>query len=451
MIVRGVKMLAYPTSRHQDSTNLQCIKLQPYSSRATMPTPIELALSTLLPTVSFLPPELLALANSLLSQSRAKAAHLKPEEEIGRIYACAHIACQRLAKRLELDVEKPKPPVKPSVYKKLYAFLDGVLGTPKTHPRGVEGRRRDALNGEGTPSSKTSTSKPTTPSTSAATPTSGKRKRAIEEDEAEETPRQSTKEEKDVDGLPASATTLARSICKSTSTSKAAPHILVGARAGKAEIESRAAPPQAEPESGSKRRRKTPQSARSTKSPKVAAPTVTKIEIKWPALILALHTITCARMRGLPTLDSSVQAMKREGMEEVSDGYVGGKRQLEKDIDFYILEAEDGGWLEMEWYTNIPEGIEDWQDEAEPDEEEEEETPKKSKRPSKTPLRRKEKHGGKEAMDIGGGRINAAGLEYGLHTMFQPAVDWLSEESREEYRVWNKEILREIEGIEAGG
>ncbi|KAF7191775.1 hypothetical protein HII31_06820 [Pseudocercospora fuligena] len=418
-----------------------------------MPTAIELALSTLLPTVSFLPPELLALANSLLSQSRAKAAHLKPEEEIGRSYACAHIACQRLAKRLELDVEKPKPPVKPSVYKKLYAFLDGVLGTPKTPTRGEGGRRRDALNGEGTPS-KTPASKPTTPSKSAATPASGKRKRVIEEDEAEKTPRQNTNEEEDVDGLPASIATIGRSICKSTSTSKAAPHILVGARAVKAEIESRAAPPQTEPESGSKRRRKTPQSAKSTKSAKVAAPTGTKIKIKWPALILALHTITCARMRSLPISDSSVHAMKREGMEEVAEGYVGGKRQLERDIGFYILEAEDSGWMELEWYTNIPEGIEDWQDEKEDEEAEEDEqedTPRKSKRPSKTPLRRKEKHGGKEAMDIDGGRINAAGLEYGLGTMFQPAVDWLSEERREEYRVWKRGILKEIEAIEAGG
>lgn len=420
-----------------------------------MPTPIELALSTLLPTVSFLPPELLALSNSLLSQSRAKAAHLKPEEEIGRSYACAHIACQRLAKRLELDVEKPKPPVKPSVYKKLYAFLDGVLGTPKTPTRGVEGRRRDALNGEGTPS-KTPTSKTTTPSKSAVTPTSGKRKRAIGEDGAEKTPRQSTGEEQDIDGLPASVTTIVRTICKSTSTSKAAPHILVGSRAVKAEIESRAAPPQTEPESGSKRRRKTPQSAKSTKSAKVAAPAETKIEIKWTALILALHTITCARMRGLPISDSSVHAMKRDGMEEVAQSYEGGKRQLERDIGFYILEAEDSGWLEMEWYTNIPEGIQEWQDDGELDEEvegedEEEQTPRKSKRPSKTPLRRKEKHGGKEAMDIDGGRINAAGLEYGLGTMFQPAVDWLSEERREEYGIWKRGILKGIEEIEAGG
>ncbi|EME81609.1 uncharacterized protein MYCFIDRAFT_99649, partial [Pseudocercospora fijiensis CIRAD86] len=366
---------------------------------------IELALTTLLPTVSFLPPELLTLANSLLSQSRAKAAHLKPEEEIGRSYACAHIACQRLAKRLELDIDKPKPPVKPNVYKKLYAFLDDVLGTPKTPTRGN-----------------------VTPGKNATTLSSGKRKRAIEEDEAEKTPRQSTSEEQDIDGLPSSVATLVRTICQSTSTSKAAPHIFVGARAVKAEIESRAAPPQTEPESRSKRRRKTPQSAKSAKSapPPPSEVPETKPEIKWPALILALHTITCARMRGLPISNSDVHTMKREALEKVLEShYAGaGKKELETDLGFYILEAEDSGWLEMEWYENIPEGG-------------------------------KEKGGGKEGREVEGGggggrrRGNAAGLEYGLGTMFSPEVDWLSEERREEFRAWKEGILKRIEGIEA--
>jgi origin recognition complex subunit 6 len=42
-----------------------------------------------------LPPELVELASSLLAQSRTKASNLKAEEEIGRTYACANIACER--------------------------------------------------------------------------------------------------------------------------------------------------------------------------------------------------------------------------------------------------------------------------------------------------------------------------------------------------------------------
>jgi len=53
-------------------------------------------LLSLLPTISLpLPPELINLAVSLLAQSRSKAANLKPDEEIARGYACAHITCER--------------------------------------------------------------------------------------------------------------------------------------------------------------------------------------------------------------------------------------------------------------------------------------------------------------------------------------------------------------------
>lgn len=42
-----------------------------------------------------LPQSLVDLAGSLLAQSRFKASTLKAEEEVARLYACAHIACDR--------------------------------------------------------------------------------------------------------------------------------------------------------------------------------------------------------------------------------------------------------------------------------------------------------------------------------------------------------------------
>lgn len=58
--------------------------------------PVEQALATLVPTHAVdLPQELLSLALSLVAQSRAFSASLKPEEEIARPYACAEIACKR--------------------------------------------------------------------------------------------------------------------------------------------------------------------------------------------------------------------------------------------------------------------------------------------------------------------------------------------------------------------
>jgi origin recognition complex subunit 6 len=61
-----------------------------------MSRPIEQALNNLIPRhPGTLPPELIELARSLLAQSRMKASTLKAEEEIGRTYACANIACER--------------------------------------------------------------------------------------------------------------------------------------------------------------------------------------------------------------------------------------------------------------------------------------------------------------------------------------------------------------------
>lgn len=61
-----------------------------------MSKPIEQALTGLVPTLNGpIPSELLNVAISLLAQSRSKASSLKPDEEIARTYACAHLACER--------------------------------------------------------------------------------------------------------------------------------------------------------------------------------------------------------------------------------------------------------------------------------------------------------------------------------------------------------------------
>jgi origin recognition complex subunit 6 len=57
---------------------------------------LEQALLSLMPAqADDLPPQLLQLAESLLAQSRQKASTLKAEEDIARLYACAHLACDR--------------------------------------------------------------------------------------------------------------------------------------------------------------------------------------------------------------------------------------------------------------------------------------------------------------------------------------------------------------------
>lgn len=57
---------------------------------------IEQALFSLMPTYGTdLPPSLADMAGSLLAQSRHRASTLKPDEEVARLYACAHLACDR--------------------------------------------------------------------------------------------------------------------------------------------------------------------------------------------------------------------------------------------------------------------------------------------------------------------------------------------------------------------
>ncbi|KAL7812541.1 origin recognition complex, subunit 6 [Trichoderma gracile] len=102
---------------------------------------VELALISLMPTYgSDLPPSLVESASSLLAQSRHLASTLKAEEEIARLYACAHIACNRLRIPLDLPTIEPRPPIPPKVYKRLYTHLDNVL--PNTSASGRRTRRQ---------------------------------------------------------------------------------------------------------------------------------------------------------------------------------------------------------------------------------------------------------------------------------------------------------------------
>ncbi|CAK3939296.1 origin recognition complex subunit 6 like [Lecanosticta acicola] len=408
-----------------------------------MPAPVELSLASLLPTVAFLPPDLISLANSLLSQSRSKAASLSRDEEIARTYACCHIACKRLENRLELEIGKPSPPVAPRVYNKLYGYLDGVLGRVNAGGKGggtpTRTPRKDvrSTSGNNTPGKENRTSV-RTPTTNAI-PSNAGTKRSHEE----------TTDQHDIPGF---AMPLARAVCKAIRAPAAAPHVLVGATAAVKELRGRVA----RREDGSNRkRRKTPQSAKSTRPTRSEEAEETVIaEGKWPALLVALCLLTAEKMKDQEDADmrkEAISAAKDACREKTVDTDL---RSIGKDVDFYRLEAEDSGWLDMEWFSNVPEDIisaeNDVDDAMDVDEDEVEEdvsTPmKKKKQPHKTPLRRKEKHGGKTADDLD--VVGPAGLLPGLGTMFQPAIDWLSEERRRDFAQWEKGIMKEIIAVE---
>lgn len=111
---------------------------------------IRIALASLFPASTQIPPRLLSAAESLLSISRQRAGHLKPDEEIARPHVCSEIACRRLRATLRLPNIRSGngAPCRPAVYKKLLTFFEKTLedveliGTPKGRktPTGTPGK-----------------------------------------------------------------------------------------------------------------------------------------------------------------------------------------------------------------------------------------------------------------------------------------------------------------------
>ncbi|PWW76799.1 hypothetical protein C7212DRAFT_357758 [Tuber magnatum] len=91
---------------------------------------LESTLSGLIPSlVGPVPPELIDLSASLITQSRNRISSLKPTEEGARVYVCAHIACDRLRKKLDLPAIEPRPPLVKKAYGALYNQFHKALTT----------------------------------------------------------------------------------------------------------------------------------------------------------------------------------------------------------------------------------------------------------------------------------------------------------------------------------
>ncbi|CAZ86255.1 unnamed protein product [Tuber melanosporum] len=91
---------------------------------------LESTLSGLIPSlVGPVPSELIDLSASLITQSRNRISSLKPVEEATRDYVCAHIACDRLRKKLDLPAIEPRPPLAKRAYGALYNQFHKALTT----------------------------------------------------------------------------------------------------------------------------------------------------------------------------------------------------------------------------------------------------------------------------------------------------------------------------------
>jgi len=425
-------------------------------------------LHTLLPTYSSgaFPEPLTDLATSLYAQSRSKGSALKPEEEIGRAYACAQLAAERcvgrivvaqlekawlditeastersiqddkqhnqlthmryisrLKQRLNLPKIESRPPCPPRVYKKLYQYLDHALcakeqppTTPKkpvnvpiTPTKSGTVRHARGLATPGTVRTPTRTTllrqlqQSGTPS----------RKRKFDEYTAVEGGKQA-------DGVPGWVAPTIRHLCMTFEVPEAVAHTFV-AVATLLQADSYI--------SNSPLAAARSQGRNSTDITRVHNTEEGKIA----GLVIAVLCVVIERITGETLNEEGKQLAVRELVALRKPGVTARKLgEVIGHIESYLHE-ESKGWMDMEWWKNISvsEDVEMEDSLGGENEDQEMRTDTTSGSRSRTAYKPFE-----------------GGLQGGLGTMMQDRIDWLSEERRQEYVEWKAGMMEKIEQIE---
>lgn len=166
-----------------------------------------------------------------------------------------------------------------------------------------------------------------------------------------------------------------------------------------------------------------------------------------PALMVVLTLY--ARKRLFDTDIEPIQFLiqRAQGIEAVRtlpEGFLQSDEEIMSDIQGFMAAAHAEDWLLGEWYTSLAADPVDELDDGNDEDEVITRSSGNGKSQAKTPLRRKEKHANRPEDESD----SAAGLKPGLGTMFQDAVDWLSEDRRDDYQSWKKQIYTSIERME---
>ncbi|TDZ74650.1 Origin recognition complex subunit 6 [Colletotrichum trifolii] len=360
---------------------------------------VEQTLLSLMPQHgSDLPLQLVDLAGSLLAQSRHRASTLKADEEVGRLYACAHIACDRLKIPLNLPPIEVRPPIPPRIYHRLYVHLDNILpnsalnrtpgknGTPRNRQRhGVDSPVRTPQ--RPTPSKEKTLAKYRNPN---VTPSKSTGKAAFPADKS---------------GLHFWIQPVIRYMCKETKHAHIAPTMLAGMEY-------------------------------------IVVPGGRRTRDGWvrgnlTALCGAIFYLVTQQYKELATSneDEDSYATKRQDIlsllqkarEEVDvrgldedEAWEGWSSTKPRDFDATVKEVGERDWLEADWYRSLGDVVE----------------------------------AGKAIADSRGEGADG-GFKMGpvrrADTMFQERYDYLSEKRRREYRIWKERILRRIDALEKEG
>ncbi|EFQ35210.1 origin recognition complex subunit 6 [Colletotrichum graminicola] len=364
---------------------------------------IEQTLLSLMPTHgSTLPPSLVELAGSLLAQSRHRASTLKADEEVGRLYACAHIACDRLKITLDLPPIEPRPPIPPRIYKRLYSHLDNILpnaalnrtpgknGTPRHRQRhGIDSPVR-------TPQRPTPTKERSLAQFRSGNPASGPN-----------TPTKSTGKAvypSDKSGLHFWIQPTIRFLCKETGQRQLGPTMLAG-------MEYIVVP-----------------GGRRTRDAWVRANLAALCGAVFFFVTQQVKTLKTGeevgseaykpeRDRILDLLAKARASVGSRGMDE-DEAWEGWAPVTAKEFDDAVQQVTDRGWLEADWYLSLSDIIEAGDVIAD--------SHRRAEGPYRAPVR-------------------------GADSMFQDRYDFLSEKKRQEYMIWKEGILRRIESLEKEG
>jgi origin recognition complex subunit 6 len=369
----------------------------------SMMSNVEQSLTLLLPSLSdHLPPELIALSNSLLAQSRNNAGNLKAEEEIGRPYACSEIACKRLENKLNLPALHGRPPCAPRVYKKLLGFLEHALPAKrpgKAPPDNTKGSK-DGASVRRTPKNPNPLSTNADPSTTPSQASNAFTGKVLHTD--------STRATRDDNGAPPWTMPLIRHLCSTFATPLLPPHVYTGfcvvSRLADLEYERRA-------EDAAHRKDAT-------------------------CLALALFFMVLSKMqRGKVINDGYLKDSERAcavANEDLPDGGV-----QKADVDEWIKRISSKNWATgQDWWSSVPENVFDRAGEPSADDVEDDYG-------TDLTIRRK------RTRDQEFSKQDPAGkLLPGLGTMMQDSIDWLSEEKRADYLDWRELMENKLESLE---
>ncbi|KAJ4515603.1 hypothetical protein HRR83_004698 [Exophiala dermatitidis] len=466
---------------------------------------IQQSLSLLLPSHSAkLPPQLVHLSESLLAQSRQRASHLKPEEEIARTYACCEIACKRLRSQCRLPAVKAgSAPCKPAVYKKLVTFLERVLedttstsqtpikakATPTPTPTRANTRTSTAKAKANTDNKTTSTAatKKRTASEAGLDDDSGSE--AAENDELatpskkQKTPSRTPaknhktaflkavgdknkKPSEDIDSdraAPAFVMPSIRKLCKTFRTPLLAPHVYTGTcivlqltglwPQGKAQ-DTAAADGDHDYHDG----HDNSDGGAGDAGDAGDADTGSSFQETVTGLLIAIYLLTLTRMQTAKMTTSVYKATCSKSVQEL--GYSPGTEGVEAWIRRINREGYCRG---QEWWASVPESVFDFEpnkrvpadadavlDVDSGDEDDDEDriisaaAATRRRHRATNEAEQKKNHDEDEEEQEDPPYI----LLPGLATMMQPAVDFTSDERTRDFEIWKRALLRKLDRLE---